>query len=96
MIDFSTENFYGPCNGSEQFQCTDGCIFSKYVCDGDKDCTGGEDEENCLDYLNYFRSETSYKVSCSIDLSFSSIPIKYKIILVYFNAVNKISQFLAE
>ena len=63
MINFSTENFYGPCNGSEQFQCSDGCIFSKYVCDGENDCSGGEDEENCLNYMNFFKSETDYKVS---------------------------------
>ena len=49
-------------NNREQFQCSDGCIFSKYVCDGESDCTGGEDEENCLDYLTFFRAEADFKV----------------------------------
>ena len=60
---FSAEHLYGTCNGSEQFQCSNGCIFSKYVCDGENDCSGGEDEENCLNYMNFFKSETDYKVS---------------------------------
>ena len=51
------------CNGGgEQFECVDGCIFSKYVCDGEKDCYGGEDEENCIQYVNLFEKETGFKV----------------------------------
>ena len=46
----------------EHFQCADGCIFSKYVCDGENDCPGGEDEENCLDYVTLFRPEVGFKV----------------------------------
>ena len=46
----------------EHFQCADGCIFSKYVCDGETDCPGGEDEENCLDYLTLFQPEVGFKV----------------------------------
>ena len=49
-------------NTREQFQCSDGCIFSKYVCDGERDCAGGEDEENCLDYLTFFKAEDNFKV----------------------------------
>ncbi|XP_071524036.1 sortilin-related receptor-like isoform X2 [Panulirus ornatus] len=32
----------------DQFQCKSGsCIWETWVCDKDKDCEGGEDEENC-------------------------------------------------
>ncbi|KAK8747660.1 hypothetical protein OTU49_016520, partial [Cherax quadricarinatus] len=32
----------------DQFQCNTGsCIWETWVCDKDKDCPGGEDEENC-------------------------------------------------
>jgi hypothetical protein len=40
---------------SEQFECRPGeCIFGKFVCDGDRDCSGGEDERDCLDYVGFF------------------------------------------
>ena len=52
------------CNGGgEQFECVDGCIFSKYVCDGENDCNGGEDEENCIQYTEMFEKESGFKVS---------------------------------
>ena len=52
----------GGSSSAEQFQCADGCIFSKYVCDGENDCYGGEDEENCIQYLTFFRKEPGFKV----------------------------------
>ena len=34
-----------PCGG---FTCNDGqCISEGWVCDGDNDCSGSEDEDNC-------------------------------------------------
>ena len=55
------------CNGgAEQFECLDGCIFSKYVCDGEKDCNGGEDEENCIQYVELFEKESGFKVLLTI------------------------------
>ncbi|KAK7083385.1 Sortilin-related receptor, partial [Halocaridina rubra] len=39
----------------DQFQCSDGsCIWETWICDNDKDCPEGEDEENC-----------HQKISCS-------------------------------
>ncbi|XP_068235638.1 sortilin-related receptor-like [Palaemon carinicauda] len=33
---------------ADQFSCSDGtCIWESWVCDNDKDCPKGEDEENC-------------------------------------------------
>ena len=57
----------GGGNNAEQFQCRDGCIFSKYVCDGENDCYGGEDEEGCTKYVEMFRKEPGFKV----DLKYS-------------------------
>ena len=46
-----------PC-ASDQFSCRPGeCIFSGYVCDGDKDCKNGEDEAplaRCERYVDDF------------------------------------------
>jgi len=37
----------GQCRPDE-FQCNDGrCIPESWICDGDRDCTGGEDEVDC-------------------------------------------------
>ncbi|CAG2178352.1 unnamed protein product, partial [Oppiella nova] len=34
--------------GRERFQCADGqCVWDSWLCDGQKDCDGGEDEDNC-------------------------------------------------
>lgn len=33
---------------SDDFRCSNGhCIPKYFVCDGDKDCVGGDDESNC-------------------------------------------------
>jgi len=38
------------------------CVFAKTVCDGERDCSDGEDEENCLDYVAMFVKESGFKV----------------------------------
>ncbi len=38
------------------------CIFSKFVCDGESDCSGGEDEVGCVKYSDLFAKETGYKL----------------------------------
>ena len=54
--------FFGSCT-SEQFQCRPGeCVFSKFVCDGDRDCDGGEDEADCPNYVNFFVKEAGFKL----------------------------------
>jgi len=55
----------GDCsaNQPERFSCKPNeCIFSKFVCDGEKDCSDGEDEANCLDYSGLFGIERGFKI----------------------------------
>ena len=64
------------CNGGgEQFECVDGCIFSKYVCDGEKDCYGGEDEENCIQYVDLFEKEAGFKVYVALYIHIRITPM---------------------
>ena len=48
----------------ELFSCErDGiCIFSKFVCDGECHCNGCEDEENCIQYENWFEKDVGLKL----------------------------------
>ena len=36
-----------PSCKEDEFTCRERCISSSWRCDGDKDCIGGEDEEDC-------------------------------------------------
>ncbi|XP_076042677.1 sortilin-related receptor-like [Oratosquilla oratoria] len=50
--------------GENEFECSSGsCIRDSWVCDGDKDCRNGEDEENCrgweCDKHKQFRCHTT-------------------------------------
>jgi hypothetical protein len=38
------------------------CVFAKTVCDGERDCSDGEDEQDCLNYVGMFVKETGFKV----------------------------------
>jgi hypothetical protein len=35
----------------DEFTCKERCISPSWRCDGEKDCLGGEDEENCGESL---------------------------------------------
>lgn len=57
------EEFY-QCGSKEQFICQPGeCIFNAFVCDGEVDCSGGEDEENCMEYTRLFDVESGFKLT---------------------------------
>jgi hypothetical protein len=38
------------------------CVFAKTVCDGERDCSDGEDEQDCLNYVGMFVKESGFKV----------------------------------
>ena len=47
----------------DQFQCKPGeCIFNKYICDGENDCTNGLDERNCPDYTKDYAIDYGFKL----------------------------------
>ena len=40
----------------EEFTCNDGeCIYNRWLCDGDNDCSDGEDEANCTPGKQHLR-----------------------------------------
>ena len=50
-------------NQPERFSCKPNeCIFSKFVCDGEKDCIDGEDEANCINYAALFSRDVGFKI----------------------------------
>lgn len=47
----------------EEFQCETGeCIYTNFVCDGESDCIGGEDEFNCTVYSDLFTLEAGFRL----------------------------------
>ncbi|KAJ8922708.1 hypothetical protein NQ315_007743 [Exocentrus adspersus] len=59
----TTKRPYFICE-TNQFQCLSGhCILSSYVCDGMRDCPGGDDESHCDGYKNC----TSSQFRCRVD-----------------------------
>ena len=51
---------HGSCYHTDKFQCLSGeCIWKAWVCDGDKDCDGGEDESEaaCQDHIKCTNGE---------------------------------------
>ena len=47
----------------EEYSCKDGrCISRDYVCDGVKDCSEGDDEDECRVMASLFRKESGYKL----------------------------------
>jgi hypothetical protein len=49
--------------GKERFQCQPGeCIFATFVCDGEVDCSEGEDEKDCMIFTDLFEVEAGFKL----------------------------------
>ena len=47
----------------EEFSCLDGSFISKdYVCDGENDCDGGEDENDCRRIALLFAKEDGFRL----------------------------------
>ena len=47
----------------EEFSCLDGsCISKDYVCDGEPDCGGGEDERDCRRISSLFAKEEGFRL----------------------------------
>ncbi len=60
------------CNNNNTYNCDDGrCILQDLVCDGNNDCTNGEDEENCEnkkpESTTIMEMENGTNNSCDID-----------------------------
>ena len=56
------QKFQNTCS-IEQFQCKPGeCIYNKYICDGENDCTNGLDERNCPDYTKDYAIDYGFKL----------------------------------
>jgi len=54
----------------EEWQCKDGpCIYKGHVCDGEADCSGGEDEFNCRRLTSLFVKETGFSAKEEDDKS---------------------------
>lgn len=52
----------------EQFACQPGeCIFNSFVCDGEPDCSNGEDEKMCIHYASLFVKEEGFKLQSKED-----------------------------
>ena len=47
----------------EEFECGDGtCLYNNFVCDGTRDCPGGQDEEQCSRLASLFTLHEGYKL----------------------------------
>ena len=47
----------------EEFSCLDGsCVSKDYVCDGELDCDGGEDERDCRRIALLFAKEEGFRL----------------------------------
>merc|ERR1719228_314596 len=59
----------------DQFQCQPGeCIYNKYICDGENDCSNGLDETNCVDYASFYAIDHGFKL-LSDDKSITNVTV---------------------
>lgn len=84
----STHKHRKKCN-VDRFDCKDGsCIPYKWVCDGDCDCTSGDDEKHCskgtkFSQFNYGTIKTSVKQFVRMKLVYNSCHIGYILLISY-------------
>lgn len=61
------------CDG---YTCYDGaCVPSRWVCDGDNDCSGGEDEQNCTPSGNQTIPVCYPRIWCNLKFSEKAISL---------------------
>ena len=84
IVHYMPLGLFSDCN-EEEFMCHEEsrCLPKEWLCDGEVECEGGQDEEDCGKYMEMRMSESNFMMISTVLINFICCSESLSYFLIY-------------